>query len=342
MPLLRRRLHPERLISYTTPARGEAVSPRQVQKHPERPRVVWRFSDGKAGHDSQSLGLVDALKRRTLIDAYDIPVRPGAGLDWAFGRFPAGSLLPDPWLVLGAGHSTHLPMLSARRARGGRAAVLMSPDLPKSLFDLCIIPEHDRPGPAANILVTHGSLNRMQPVYMTGSNRGLLMIGGPSRHYHWDHRQVVEQIARVIRYSPVRDWILTTSRRTPPGFAEHIRQMIFNRNLRLTIVSCRDTTDQWLSLQLSRSCCTWVTEDSVSMIYEALTAGIPVGLLSIPPRRQDRIVTGVQALVASRNVMRFSDWSAGRPLPRPRQAFDEANRIAREICGQWGGKSNNP
>ena len=342
MPLLRRRLHPERLISYTTPARGGAVSPRQVQKHPERPRVVWRFSDGKAGHDSQSLGLVDALKRRTLIDAYDIPVRPGAGLDWAFGRFPAGSLLPDPWLVLGAGHSTHLPMLSARRARGGRAAVLMSPDLPKSLFDLCIIPEHDRPGPAANILVTHGSLNRMQPVYMTGSNRGLLMIGGPSRHYHWDHRQVVEQIARVIRYSPVRDWILTTSRRTPPGFAEHIRQMIFNRNLRLTIVSCRDTTDQWLSLQLSRSCCTWVTEDSVSMIYEALTAGIPVGLLSIPPRRQDRIVTGVQALVASRNVMRFSDWSAGRPLPRPRQVFDEANRIAREICGRWGGKSNNP
>ena len=338
MPLLRRRLHPERLISYTTPARGGAVSPRQVQQHPERARVIWRFSDGKAGHDSQSLGLVDALKRRTRIEAYDIPVRPGAGLDWVFGRFPAGSLLPDPWLVIGAGHSTHLPLLSARRARGGKAMVLMSPDLPKSLFDLCIIPEHDRPGPAANILVTNGSLNRMQPVYMTGCNRGLLMIGGPSRHYHWDHRQVVEQIARVIRYSPVRDWILTTSRRTPPGFAEHIRQMIFNRNLRLTFVSCRDTTDQWLSLQLSRSCCTWVTEDSVSMIYEALTAGIPVGLLSVPPRRQDRVVTGVQALVASRNVMRFNDWSAGRPLPRPRQAFDEANRVARKICDQWGCK----
>jgi len=336
MPLLRRRLHPERLTTPATPARVVPVPSRQDQQPAEPARVVWRFSDGKAGHDSQSLGLVDALKRRTRVVAYDIPVRPGAGLDWMLGRFPAGSLLPDPWLLIGAGHSTHLPLLSARRARGGRAAVLMSPDLPKSLFDLCIIPEHDRPGPAANILVTSGSLNRMQPVYMTGSNRGLLMIGGPSKHYHWDHRQVAGQIARVIRYSPVRDWILTTSRRTPPGFAEHIRQMIFNRNLRLTVLSCRDTSDQWLSLQLSRSCCTWVTEDSVSMIYEALTAGIPVGLLSVTPRRQDRIVTGVQALVASRNVMRFSDWSAGRPLPRPRQVFDEANRIAREICGQWG------
>jgi mitochondrial fission protein ELM1 len=300
--------------------------------------VVWRFSDGKAGHDSQSLGLVDALQRRTRIDAYDIPVRPGAGRDWVLGRFPAGSLLPDPWLIIGAGHSTHLPLLSARRARGGKAMVLMSPDLPKSLFDLCIIPEHDRSVPAANILVTHGSLNRMQPVYMNGSNRGLLMIGGPSRHYHWDHRQVAGQIARVIRYSPVRDWILTTSRRTPPGFAEHIRQMIYNRNLSLTVLSWRDTTDQWLSLQLSRSCCTWVTEDSVSMIYEALTAGVPVGLLSVPPRRQDRIVAGAQALVASRNVMRFDDWSAGHPLPRPRQVFDEANRVARLICRRWGCK----
>lgn len=334
MPVLRRRVHAERLIPQATHAR--AVSPVPRPQQVERPRVVWRFSDGKAGHDSQSLGLVDALQRRTPIKCYDIPVRPGAGLDWLRGRFPAGSLLPDPWLVIGAGHSTHLPLLSARRARGGKAAVLMSPDLPKSLFDLCVIPEHDRPAPADNILLTCGSLNRMQPVYETGSHRGLLMVGGPSRHYHWDHRQVAEQIARVIRYSPVRDWILTTSRRTPPGFAEHIRQLIFNRNLSLTVLSWRDTTDQWLALQLSRSCCTWVTEDSVSMIYEALTAGVPVGLLSLSPRGQGRIVNGVQALVASRNVMRFRDWSAGHPLPRPRQIFDEANRVASHICSQWG------
>ena len=336
MPLLRRRLHTERLIPQASPARALPVVPRPLQQQAERPRVVWRFSDGKAGHDSQSLGLVDALKRRTFIECYDIPVRPGAGLDWMLGRFPVGSLLPDPWLAIGAGHSTHLPLLSARRARGVKTAVLMSPDLPKSLFDLCVIPEHDRPGPADNILLTCGSLNRMQPVYETGSNRGLLMVGGPSRHYHWDHRQVAEQIARVIRYSPVRDWIMTTSRRTPPGFAERIRQMIFNRNLRLTVLSWRDTTNQWLALQLSHSCCTWVTEDSVSMIYEALTAGVPVGLLSLSPRRQGRIVNGVQALVASRNVMRFSDWSAGHPLPRPRRVFDEANRVAGRICGQWG------
>ena len=337
MPVLRRRVQPARLMPRAAPVRVVPNVPRPADEPLERPRVVWRFSDGKAGHDSQSLGLVDALQRQTRIECYDIPVLPGAGLDWLLGRFPAGSLLPDPWLAIGAGHSTHLPLLSARRARGGKAAVLMSPDLPKSLFDLCVIPEHDRPAEAENILVTCGSLNRMQPVYAGCSNHGLLMVGGPSRHYRWDHHQVTEQIARVVRHSPVRDWTLTTSRRTPPGFAEHIRQMIFIRKLRLTVLCWRDTTDQWLAQQLSRSCCSWVTEDSVSMIYEALTAGVPVGLLSLSPRRRDRIVNGVRALVASGNVIRFSEWSARHPLPRPGRVFDEANRVASRICEQWGG-----
>jgi hypothetical protein len=215
----------------------------------------------------------------------------------------------------------------------------MTPDLPKRYFDLCVVPEHDRPRPAPNVLTTRGSLNRMQAVARNAGSsqhrRGLLMIGGPSRHYQWDHQQVVEQLAGVIRYSPVRHWVLTTSRRTPPGFAECVRDRLFNRNLRLTIHSWRETQDPWLAMQLQRACCTWVTEDSISMIYEALTAGIPVGLLSVPPRRQDRIVRGVEALVASGNVMRFSRWSRGIPLPRSLEVFDEANRVADQICMSW-------
>jgi mitochondrial fission protein ELM1 len=330
MPLLRRDLHPERLTGQPGSSRRLQVSP-----PPEAPRIVWRFSDGKSGHDNQSLGLVDALQRHVRIQSYDLAVKPGAGRDFLLGRFPDGALLPDPWLILGAGHTTHLPMLAAHRARGGKTAVLMRPDLPRSLFDLCVIPEHDRPRPAANVLVTKGSLNRMQAVSVQAQDRGLLMVGGPSRHYHWDHASVVEQIAGVIRFSPVRHWVMTTSRRTPPGFAERVRQMIFNRSLRLTIASWRDTSDQWLGSQLCRCCCTWVTEDSVSMIYEALTAGLPVGILAVPPRRDGRVVSGVRQLAAERNVMTYRNWSAGHPLPRPRQVFDEANRVARQICRRW-------
>jgi mitochondrial fission protein ELM1 len=331
MSLLRRRLHPERLNRQRIAEPVLRVTPSHRQ-----PRVIWRFSDGKAGHDNQSLGLVDALARRMPVMSFDIQVPGGAGRDWLRRRFPAGSLLPDPWLLIGAGHTTHIPLLAARRARGGRATVLMSPDLPNSLFDLCVIPEHDRPAPAANVVVTRGSLNRMQALPNGSPERGLLLVGGPSRHFLWDHDVVLLQLARVIRYSPVRHWVLTTSRRTPAGFAEQVRQLIFNRNIRISVFSWRDTAEHWLRTQLGLACCTWVTEDSVSMIYESLTAGIPVGLLSVPARRDDRVVRGVRALAASNNARPFHDWCAGRPLCRPVHKFDEANRVAEHICGQWG------
>lgn len=331
MSLLRRRLHPERLTPGLPKESAVRVAPYRGES-----RVVWRFSDGKPGHDNQSLGLVEALSRQLPVRSFDIPVTAGAGRDWLLGRFPAGSLLPDPWLLVGAGHATHLPLLAARRARGGRATVMMTPDLPKALFDQCIIPEHDRPRPAANVIVTRGSLNRMQAISNQSPDRGLLMVGGPSRHYHWNHDEIIDQISSVIRYSPVRHWVLTTSRRTPPGFSELLRQRIFNRNRRISFLSWRDTADQWLAAQLGRACCAWVTEDSVSMVYEALTARVPVGLLSVPPRRNDRVVRGVRQLSDSNNVMAFKDWSAGRPLCRPRQVFDEANRVAARLCRQWG------
>ena len=92
MPLLRRRIHPER------PGVGIVT----FSRSPDAPRVIWRFSDGRPGHDNQSLGLTDALQRRMPVALHEIPVLPGqsAWLDWLSGRFPPGRLLPDPWLTL--------------------------------------------------------------------------------------------------------------------------------------------------------------------------------------------------------------------------------------------------
>lgn len=72
------------------------------------------------------------------------------------------------------------------------------------------------------------------------------------------------------------------------------------------------------------------------MIYEALTARVPVGLLSVLPWRNDRVVKGVRCLLGSRNAMAFEDWRNGQPLCRSEQVFDEANRVAAQLCRQWG------
>ena len=120
MPLLRRNLHTERLTGgRPAPARAP-----QVRRESEPPRVVWRFSDGKPGHDVQTLGLAQALRAQADVEIFTLPVAnsPGGLWFWLSGCYPRAAGLPAPDLLLGAGHRTHFHLLAARRRWGGRAS----------------------------------------------------------------------------------------------------------------------------------------------------------------------------------------------------------------------------
>jgi mitochondrial fission protein ELM1 len=316
-----------------------------LRSHPGQARVVWRFSDGRPGHDSQSLGLIEALGRCLSVEVHTltVPEQSATWRDLISGRYAAGARLPDPWLLVGAGRRTHLPLLAARRARRGRTVVIMRPALPRALFNLCIIPDHDAPTPAPNVLITRGCLNRAQQVAGQQRRQGMILVGGPSKHHCWQDEAVAAQIARVIRCSPPREWVLATSLRTPAGFVERVRRQVERLNTTLTLMPWQgEESGLRVESQLGRSLCAWVTEDSVSMVYEALTAGVATGLLNVPARGSGRVVEGIRRLVAAGQVTGFSEWAAGKPLQPPGEIFDEANRSARWICAQWEPSSSRP
>ena len=77
-----------------------------------RPVTVWCFTDGKAGHENQVQGLLSALGRMVPLDVHTLPADCERHPAWALlrGRFAAGSDLPDPELIIGAGRATHLPL----------------------------------------------------------------------------------------------------------------------------------------------------------------------------------------------------------------------------------------
>ena len=102
------------------------------------------------------------------------------------------------------------------------------------------------------------------------------------------------------------------------------------------IVPWQETSPDWLVAQYRQTGCVWVTEDSVSMLYEALTAGLPTGVIDLPPRRDGRVARGVRELIRSGHVTPFSRWNRGCPLQRPDSYLDEANRCADWICTHWG------
>lgn len=298
------------------------------------PLVIWRFSDGKRGHDNQSLGLVDALATLRPVDTHTLRAPPlGVTLKALLLRsYSMAAALPAPDLIIGAGHATHLPMLAARRARGGRAVVLMKPSLPRWLFDLCIVPRHDGVSAAEGILITDGALNRIVPSGVLESTRGLVLIGGPSRHYRWDDRKVLEQVRTVIESMPEVRWQLADSRRTPPSLCHALRGLALPG---VEYFHHAEVSAEWLPAQLVRCAIVWVTADSVSMLYEALTAGAAVGLLELAEVQTARGRKVLEPLLVQGRVVRYSDWRAGVPLRAAREPLHEAARCARWIFQHW-------
>ena len=212
--------------------------------------VVWAFTDGKAGHENQTRGLIAALEQQRPLDVRWIKVPPYSSLltNLMTKRFLPGATLPSPDFLIGAGHRTHLPLIAARRARGGKSIVLMKPSLPRAWFDLVVAPEHDSVS-GGNVFTTRGALNGMQ----AGKKRdhtGLILVGGPSRHYGWRERELLAQVEAVVARDPQTRWTLTTSRRTPPSTTLRLRQQGFKN---LTFVAFADVGPQWLPEQLAHS-----------------------------------------------------------------------------------------
>ena len=299
------------------------------------PIVVWCFKDGRRGHENQSLGLLEALAENRSLDIHDVAVERRPFVDWwrvTTGRFPPGDELPAPAFHLGAGHRTHLPMLAARRARGGKTIVLMNPSLPQAWFDLCIVPEHDNHQTRPNVLATRGVLNRLRPGAGASSTKGLILIGGPSPHYHWSESKLRDQIGAITAESHDVQWTLSTSPRTPPTTLDTLQKLT---TVKIGLAPFETVDTGWLPEELNRSSRVWVTEDSVSMVYEALTAGAAVGLIEVPRKTSSRVSRGIESLVADGLVTPFSRWRGDKNLPGPHTALNEASRCAEWITDHW-------
>lgn len=296
--------------------------------------VIWRLIDGKPGHENQTLGLVNALKRFTRCECIDIPV-DGAGnalVHYMTASWPAGMALVKPDLILGAGHATHLHLLAARRAYGGKTIVLMQPSLPVAWFDLCLIPEHDQYQGSGSFIETKGVLNTIRPDGEHAAARALIMIGGECRHFAWDDEKVAYQVQQLVSHHPATQFTLTTSRRTPKSFLA-ILNVVTPHNLE--VVPFEATTPGWVAAKLAQSSTAWITEDSVSMVYEALTAQVAVGILNLETARESRVSRGLKKLINRNLVVPFNYAGTYRNALKPVPGFAEADRCAHWIMHRW-------
>jgi mitochondrial fission protein ELM1 len=294
------------------------------------PLTLWLIGDGKPGHENQSLGLAEAIQRRVACEIHRISIVGKGGF---FGRIraalAAGTKLPKPDFIIAAGHATHLPLLWLARKYSAKSIVLMRPSLPLACFDLCIAPSHDFPKKPQrkNLILTRGAINRVRSVDSEKTGR-LILIGGPSKTHGWDPAVMLDMLAKL---TATGSWQLTDSRRTPEGFLEQIKKHLPN----MEIFSCQETPPDWLPSKLREADEVWVSEDSVSMIYESLSSGARVGLLPVPRlNHHSRVLRGIDELVETGYLTPFFAWQNAGHLRTAPETLNEAARCAEIVLGK--------
>lgn len=174
----------------------------------------------------------------------------------------------------------------------------------------------------------------MRPDTSVPKDTTLILIGGPSKDFDWDDESMLNQLAFISIHTPGH-LVLTTSRRTPDGFAEKIRTAVPE----LTVVPVEETRPGWVARHLAHASAAWVSQDSVSMVYEALGSGAPVGILSVPRRhgsRKSRILSGLETLEKEGMVTGYSDWKKQNfRLTAPGSPLLEADRAADYILSRF-------
>ena len=284
------------------------------------PVSIWLYSDHKPGHENQSIGLVEALKKYVTVNLFQCAPEPVKILT-------SKTQQQLPQLIIGAGHKTHLSVLFSKIKYGGKSIILMKPSLPIRWFDYCVIPEHDQVPSKANIIPTKGVLNQIQASTQSDKNKALILMGGISNHYVWDNALLNQQISSIISQQQHIHFTLTTSRRTPSDFLATLSCF-----LNLSIVPHEQTDAAWLPKMLSQSAQIWVSPDSVSMVYEALTAGAEVGIFNLQKKQNSRVLRGVNQLLKEQYITNYDTWLQNeKQLTHPPTQLTEADRVAKII-----------
>lgn len=261
-------------------------------------------SDGKAGHRSQALGLFQAMQRQQAnatfeeVSIHDLPI-----ISLIKALFSSKNTLFEqaPDFIFGVGSHTHFRVwLLGKIFKKAKTVILMKPNLPIAWFDYAVIPEHDGITPNGRVIVTRGALNPIRNENRHQKARILIALGGSSKRHQWNQEKVLLSVQQIVKHNPNSEIILTTSRRTPAEFIDILRKQSFTKYLQICPVE--QTPQGWIFEEMQKAEAVWVTEDSVSMIYEALTAGCRVGVIAMDRLKKDRITNSVDRLLKQEQI----------------------------------------
>ena len=300
---------------------------------------AWILSEAYAGLQAQAIGLTEAAdlhpEIRTLTPAF--PWRWIAPKLWPAPLSVVADAVrgPLPKVAIGAGGKA-APVLAALHRRGVQVVQVQHPRMDPRQFDLVIVNRHDAlTGP--NVVVTRTALHRVTPQRLADAAQTwrartadlprplvAVLVGGSNGRYRLDQAAgtaLADQLADMMRRDHV-GLMLTPSRRTDPAVIRTLRE----RLIPLGAWVWDFTGDNPYFGMLALADVIVATEDSVSMVSEAVATAAPV-LLAALPGSSRRIEVFHQTLLGEGRIRRF----AGRAEVWPTTPLNDTPFAAAEL-----------
>lgn len=309
------------------------------------PPPTWILAEDYAGLQAQALGLAEAAglvpEIRTLV-----PRPPWSWFPARLWPHPLRGIQPDlltpPWpeLLISCGGTA--AAVAAGMASGGRKIVAVQhPRMNPQKFDLIVVNRHDQlTGP--NVIVTRTALHRVTDARLAAARaewsdrfadlpRPLVavLLGGSNGRFRLDltvAEKLAAQLAEMMRLDRV-GLVLTPSRRTDPAVTS-----LFASTLGKLGAQVWDGTGEnpYFGM-LALADLIIATEDSVSMVSEAVATTVPVMLARLPGRSR-RIGLFLDDVLASGRVREF----AGRYDPWPVTPMNDTLAAGAEMRRRLG------
>ena len=301
----------------------------------------WIISEGLAGLRSQALGLAEAAG----ISAELRELKPAAPWKWIAAKFWPNPLAavadavraPLPSLVIGAGGMAGA-VLAALRRKSMHVVQVQNPRIDIDRFDLIIANHHDElTGP--NVFVTRTALHRVTPERLAREEAAwrsrlalhrrplvAVLLGGSNGRYRLDldsGARLAADLATMADRDKV-GVVVTPSRRTDPAVTNLIRTALAPHGGWVWDFAGENP---YFGMLASADLII-VTQDSVSMISEAVATTAPVMIAALPGswRRQGLFLKPLMDEDRVRPFEgRFSTWPVS-PLNDTLLAADEMQR----------------
>ncbi|MBU1565394.1 MAG: mitochondrial fission ELM1 family protein [Proteobacteria bacterium] len=301
--------------------------------------------DGRPGHEKQTKGIIQALQAKLKVEIREIVVAPPTPLDliWQLvllflpGKGWSHPQIHDADLLFGTGSRTHLPLLLFKKRYAIPAVICMSPPFfLRSRFDLCLVPEHDGIAEQPNIMHTRGAPNCSLNKNQHQEDCGLILLGGVDFKSHlWESTKIARMVRQIVQQETNQHWTIASSPRTPQETVE-LMQVLATDFANATFFGYKNTLPGWIESQYDKSRMVWVTSDSISMIYEALTAGCKVGIIPMKwTSENSKFKQNEDLLLKNGLVISFSSWEQGNATWSENIELNEARRCAERILQIW-------